>query len=515
MEQRELEIRQRLKKDFPYYADVNLKIRAKSGQISPLMLNQAQLYVHQIAEMQLKKTKKVRIIVLKGRQQGMSTYIQGRFYWLITHTKGQRAFILTHEGEATKNLLGMTRRYHENCNELVKPETSGEAVNYIRFSELDSEYRVGTAGNRNTGVSSTNQFLHGSEVALWVNAGDLAVGLLQTVPDSDGTEIWLESTARGMGNWFHKQWILAEKGETDFIPVFVPWYWQPEYKKEAPEDFEETEEEIKLQAEFREFTDLHGVKQSKLTNEQLYWRRRKIREMESDGADGIERFRQEYPMNSTEAFQSSTGGGMIQPADVMKARMNKVRAVGDFVLGIDPSFGRGDRFSIAARQGRRIPEVRSWLGTDVATFGQRLSKCIEAIEHYKPRYVFIDAGGGSDLCDALHDKGYWNVIPISFGGTADNSTRYYNKRTEIWGRMADWLSDENVPVQIPDTDSLQTDLCASLFKRDMNNRLQLLPKDVIKKEIGVSPDEGDACALTFAQHFPSRFMHNITVNSGV
>ena len=43
-----------------------------------------------------------------------------------------------------------------------------------------------------------------------------------------------------MGNWFHKQWILAEKGETDFIPVFVPWYWQPEYKKEAPSDFEET-----------------------------------------------------------------------------------------------------------------------------------------------------------------------------------------------------------------------------------------------------------------------------------
>jgi len=516
-EELELELRELLRTNFVYYAQVNLKIRTKSDGIQPLEMNQAQLYVHNIAEKQMNDVGYVRIIVLKGRQQGMSTYIQGRFYWKITHAIGKRAFILTHEGEATKNLLGMTSRYHEHCNELIKPSTSGASLNYIRFDKLDSEYRVGTAGNKNTGVSSTNQYLHGSEVALWENAGDLAVGLMQTVPDARNTEIWYESTARGMGNYFHKQWVLAEKGETDFIPVFVPWYWQSEYQKLAPLDFEPEESEMELQELFRPYTDLSGVEHTELTLDQIHWRRIKIKSMESDGTDGLNRFKQEYPMNPTEAFQSSAGGGLIDPLWCMRARKQDIDARGHVTVGIDPSFGveGGDRFSLAARKGREIIEVVSYSGSDVNTLGQKLSKCLQFIEKHRPTITFIDSGGGSDICDALHDKGYPNVIPIAFGSTADNDVKYGNKRAEMWGRMALWLNDENTPVQIPDSDSLQTDLCGSLYKRDLNHRLLLLPKDQIKKELGFSPDEGDACALTFAQHIPFRVNEEIIVTTSM
>ncbi len=93
MSQEHLQKRIRLKDDFEYYALNCLKIRTKDKGIQPLKINQAQRYIHAQIEKQRKETGKVRAIILKGRQQGASTYIEGRFVWRVTHAKGVRAFI--------------------------------------------------------------------------------------------------------------------------------------------------------------------------------------------------------------------------------------------------------------------------------------------------------------------------------------------------------------------------------------------------------------------------------------
>jgi hypothetical protein len=104
---RERRIRVKLRDDFPYYASKCLKIRAKSGAIEPLILNRAQLHVHERLEAQKVETGKVRALILKGRQQGCSTYVEGRYYHRVSHSRGLRAFILTHEDAATQNLFEM------------------------------------------------------------------------------------------------------------------------------------------------------------------------------------------------------------------------------------------------------------------------------------------------------------------------------------------------------------------------------------------------------------------------
>lgn len=65
--------------------------------------------------------------------------------------------------------------------------------------------------------------------------------------------------------------------------------------------------------------------------------------------------------------------------------------------------------------------------------------------------------------------------------------------------MALWLTDESLPADIPDSDEIQADLCASPYRRDSNDRKCLLAKEDIKKEYGFSPDFGDAGGLTFAE----------------
>jgi len=289
-----------LRNDFKYYCQHNLKIRTKAGKIEPLILNKAQLYIHERLETQFKALGKVRALVLKGRQQGCSTYTEARFYWRVTFRRGVRAFILTHEDEATKNLFEMAQRYHEHST--AKPSTKASNARELEFDKLDSGYRVGTAGNKSVGRSNTIQYFHGSEVAFWPHADEHAKGVMQAIADLPDTEVILESTANGLGNYFHAQWQLAEAGQSEYIAIFVPWYWQDEYRKPVPEGFQIADREIEL-------VDLY-----KLTPEQLMFRRTKIQELSASGIDGEKAFMQEYPCSAIEAFQTTGGDSFISPS---------------------------------------------------------------------------------------------------------------------------------------------------------------------------------------------------------
>ena len=59
------------------------------------------------------------------------------------------------------------------------------------------------------------------------------------------TEIILETTANGY-NDLHSLWRKAEADESEFMPVFLPWFVDPEYRREIDVDFVMDAEESKL-----------------------------------------------------------------------------------------------------------------------------------------------------------------------------------------------------------------------------------------------------------------------------
>ena len=293
--------RERLLTEFTFYASKCLKIRTKSAKVIPFQLNKAQLYLDSRIEDQRQRTGKVRIVVLKGRQQGCSTYTEGRFYWLVSNRKGLRAYILTHEADATANLFDMVQRYHENQPPFTQRELKNKSSKLLEFYH-DSGYRVGTAGNKGAGRSSTAQLFHGSEVAFWPNADEHLAGVLQAVPNENNTEVILESTANGVGGVFYDYVMDADAGRGDFELVFIPWFWQDEYRAKVP-------------AEFTTDADERHLKQTyDLDDEQLQWRRQKIYELKSE-----DKFKQEYPCNIQEAFLFS-GRPVFDPKHTEAAR---------------------------------------------------------------------------------------------------------------------------------------------------------------------------------------------------
>lgn len=490
LSEHERTIRQRLKDDFVHYAAKCLKIRTKLGEVSPLLLNRAQLYIHERLEEQKRATGKVRALILKGRQQGCSTYVGGRFYHRSTHSLGLRTFILTHEDAATQNLFEMVNRYHEHCPVPVRPTTGAANAKELFFDGLDSGYKVGTAGTKGVGRSSTLQLFHGSEVAFWPHADTHAAGVLQAVPDAPGSEIILESTANGMGNFFHQKWRDAETGVGDFIPIFVPWFWQEEYRRPPGPGFA-------MDAEEAEYADLYG-----LQPDQIAWRRNKIAELKDPVL-----FKQEYPATAAEAFQMSGHDSFIPAALVARARKGNVTESGALVIGFDPAWKGGDRHAMAWRQGRRVKKIESRTNLDTMQSAGWLKQVIDAD---RPKRVFVDVGGvGAGVYDRIVEMGYGKIVrAINFGSAPfeppplDEQGRPsggpLNRRAEMWLRSREWLEDIG-GVQIPDSDSLQADACGPGYKYDSHTRIVLESKEDMRRRDVKSPDEWDAVALTFAE----------------
>lgn len=484
----ELEARLQLKDDFIFYAKNCLKIRTKEGSVKPLELNSAQIYIHHKLEEQKKLKGKVRAIIVKGRQQGCSTYIAARFYHQTTHRQGCKAFILAHREDATNNLYGLVNRYHDNCPAMVKPSVGVSNAKSLYFDQLDSGYALGTSGGGSVGRSDTIQLLHGSEVGFWENTDEISSGIMQTVPDMVGTEIILESTANGIGNMFHKLAMIALAGETQYQVIFVPWFWQNEYRMDLPEDFSLTNEETEYKTNYD------------LDDKQIFWRRNKVAEL----AGGAWQFKQEYPATLNEAFQSSSDNSFIQPETVMKARKaENVHADQQLIIGVDPAHKGKDKTAVVWRKGRIQYKSEQHSGLDTMAVVGRL---VQIINHDKPQKVFIDVGGiGAGIYDRLKELGYGSiVVAVNFGEKADDPARYANKRAEMLARVKEWL--ERQPCKIEDSDQLHGDLTAAEFKFDSSGRLLIEPKDKIKERIGRSPDLSDALCLTFAFIIPDKAM---------
>jgi hypothetical protein len=478
--------------DFALYARRCLKILTKKGKLIPLLLNRAQRYAHARIEEQLARTGKVRAIILKGRQQGLSTYITARYYWKATGELGKRVQIMTHLDEATDNLFTMVKRYHANNNPLLKPRVRFNNAKELSFSTLDTNYKVTTAGSKATGRSATIQYYHWSEVAFSPGAKAHMAGVGQAVPDEPGTEVILESTANGLGNTFHAKVVEALAGEGDYELIFIPWFWEDSYSRDVPADATWDDDEI-------EYRDVYDC-----TWGQLYWRKCKIRD-DFDGDATL--FDQEYPADVMMAFAAGTAKALIQPMSVAAAMKRHAANDVDFgrqalVLGVDPGEYGDDPTGLTLRRGRKV--IRSWEipGEGNAQVAGRILMLIKEQEDKRDPIdaIFIDVTGiGTGVEAFLTDAGVQNVYRIHFGAAAIESEKYHNRSAEMWARCRDWFKDQDAPASLPKgSEKLQMELCSRDYDYDGKRRVRLETKEHMRANGKRSPNQADSLVLTFA-----------------
>lgn len=278
-----------------------------TGASVPFRLNAPQRRVAALMENRRRAGLPIRIIMLKARQWGGSTLTQIYMAWMqIVRRKGWNSLICSHVKDASANIRGIYSHLLRNYPE----ELRGSAIDPRQwvFTPFERSSNIYYVPSRDCRVAVTSahapdavrggsyQMAHLSEVAFWGDGdSEAAARIVRTVggsiPLEPDTVVVMESTADGTDNFFHREWLRAVKGESDKIPVFVPWYEIEIYSLRLSD-----EERAAWPAKFDDY-ELSLLHHKGLSVEKVAWYHCKRREYASH-----EQMMAEYPSTPEEAF---------------------------------------------------------------------------------------------------------------------------------------------------------------------------------------------------------------------
>ncbi len=311
-------LRVRLKYDFEFWCITCVVIFDKlNAQEVPFRLRKAQRKLLKEMEDMRLSGEPIRIILLKARQWGGSTLIQMYMAWIqIFWRENWNLAVCADVEDQGRNIRSMYGRMAKNHPEAAMKITlnSFEGSPKVRiFEERGAVLAIGSAQKPDNLRSFDFKMIHLSEVGLWrITDGRSPEDLVQTlragIPDVPYTVVALESTAKGVGNFFHREWLQAKKGGS-YKNIFVPWFEIEMYSKEVND----------YSSLLAQMTDYHWwlFETKGATLEAINWYINfQRREQFSDW-----RMRSEYPSDDVEAFQS-TGRRAIPAHYVAAARQS-------------------------------------------------------------------------------------------------------------------------------------------------------------------------------------------------
>ena len=379
----------RFRGDLPLYSEAVLVIRNKDALTEHLKLNEAQLITHAALSKQLKETGRIRAVILKARQEGISTYVAARFFRSIHLWSNMVAMVVADSLERAGALSDIYNRYYENLPNEIKPRRLAiERRRYLAFGG-DSEISVRPSSDTEAGRALTVHRLHASELAYWgPTARETWTSLMQAVPRT-GSEVIVESTAKGAGGLFHELWEAAEQGESGWVAIFLPWWVHEEYEfvpdedtrkliLEDPDDFEKQAMGEGIFFQGKKFT---------LGVNKLAWRRQRIVEAFGGdpvklGKDAVREFQREYPATAEEAFLVS--GSCFFDEEVLRLMTTRVS---------EPKRGRLLLEPEKASEAGTVTPRRIWLEPNQRGF-VRLYEPPDANSHY---VVGVDTATGKEV----------------------------------------------------------------------------------------------------------------------
>lgn len=344
-----------LRTDFAYWAERCVTIRHKlTGRRVPFILNRAQRRLLEAMESSRRADRPIRVILLKSRQWGGSTLIQVYMAWIqMMHRENWHSLICAHVKDTAANIRGMYTGLLDGYPEVYvdegmpRPEFKGfeRSMNTRELAGRGCRVTIGSAESQDATRGNDFSMAHLSEVAFW-RAGnrhdpaDMMRAVTSGIAMQPCTLIAVESTANGVGNFFHSEWLRAESGQSAFKAVFVPWY-ETEYNELAVGDAEALWRE--LDDEERAMWHAH----ERMTLEQLHWYHLKRLEAPSRQA-----MMAEYPTTAVEAFVHS-GCSVFDAVDIDRLREECRSPVAEGSVAGESLTGPGALRGVRFRDGER------------------------------------------------------------------------------------------------------------------------------------------------------------------
>ena len=145
-----------------------------------------------------------------------------------------------------------------------------------------------------------------------------------------------------------------------------------------------------------------------------------------------------------------------------------------------------------------------WIGSGVAgepdIFGGKdcdavASRALAMCKRIGGNWIAVDGCGiGGGVIDILHKMcgDEITIMDINSAERADDHSKFYNKRAEMWWEAGELFSESH--VRIPDDKVLVGQLSGVTYSYS-GGRILVEAKEDIKKRMGRSPDRADACVM--------------------
>lgn len=335
----------RNKYDFEFWAATTIKIKDKeTGALIPFILNKPQRKCLKTFE-KLRKLGPIRIILLKARQWGGSTFTEFFAVWLqIIHHKNWNSCIIGDIDDQARTIKGMystaAEEYPAEIGSMtLKPFE--RSSNITQIVESGSIIYIGSMQHPNSIRSSDPKIAHYTEVGSWKDTpgkkpSEIIGSINMAIPFIKDTMIVMESTAKGIGNFFHKMWTAAKNGE-GYEPIFVAWFEIERCRLR----FKDETEKIKFIEKMTEHNLLDW--DNGATLEGLNWYNT-ILQTECNGDTVM--MEGENPSDEKEAFQS-TGNRVFSKRITQRAAKNCIKPLFRGILTADGDKGEDALINIS------------------------------------------------------------------------------------------------------------------------------------------------------------------------
>jgi hypothetical protein len=277
--QRELEEHlERCLLDRRYFFASHLAVVDEQSKLVPFgKLFPTQSMIQDRIDADLFENRPTRLIVLKSRRHRISTLCAANIFHACIFRENRRGYIVAHDRDTSEVLFRFHQTFYENLPDIVRPMKRFSNRKEFLFENPSDEGRLTSPGLRSSitvrpassggkkvgaqqgaagvGRGDRIDLLHASEVAFWANGEETFRGFAQAVPEEPGTMVVMESTANGQAGFFYEEWLKAQAGETEYAPIFLPWYQHPHYRASvlasSRPEWEPTEDEYRWFDEYK------------------------------------------------------------------------------------------------------------------------------------------------------------------------------------------------------------------------------------------------------------------------
>ncbi|MDR2341333.1 MAG: hypothetical protein LBD72_03335, partial [Puniceicoccales bacterium] len=209
-----------------------LKIRSKTGNLIPFRLNNFQRQLVNAVMEDLTTKGRSFLVVLKGRQLGVSTVCRGLMLWRALHRNGQQCTIVAHELGLVRQNISMLRDMLEMPVAMGYPSPDVMSDSRILWYKIGSSILPRVPAGKSEGRGMPINFVHATEVDFYDSIQDgtwerFVGGLLPAIPKK-GSIFIVESTCQGR-KALYDLYTKSLAPNSEWRHLFFPWYEEEQY----------------------------------------------------------------------------------------------------------------------------------------------------------------------------------------------------------------------------------------------------------------------------------------------